>query len=197
MNHYKQVCLLLILSSPRSGGLANLLQLHQAVPSRPRTTPFLERLEDVRRVFLALPSPYSLAFALGAFGGLRPGEVYALRWPHVDLAARRIHVREQTKGRLKDSDSRIVPVLDALLPVLKAAHLAAGGKGLVVAPPGRQVRRQEPGREALRAALEHLGLTQRGSVGPNAPATPSPPTGSSGGRPMSTYRRCWGTRPSP
>jgi hypothetical protein len=33
----------------------------------PLTTPFLERPEDIRRVFLALPSPYSVAFAVGAW----------------------------------------------------------------------------------------------------------------------------------
>jgi len=32
--------------------------------------------------------------------------------------ARRIHVRESVNGPLKDGDSRIVPVLDALLPIL-------------------------------------------------------------------------------
>ncbi len=33
----------------------------------------------MRRVFQALPEPFNVAFAIGAFGGLRTGEVLALR----------------------------------------------------------------------------------------------------------------------
>jgi hypothetical protein len=47
----------------------------------PKKTPFTERLEDVRRIFLALAEPLNIAYAIGALGGLRTGEVFALRWP--------------------------------------------------------------------------------------------------------------------
>jgi integrase len=86
----------------------------------PRTTPFLERKADVRRVYLGLPEPINVAFALGAFAGLRRGETLGLRWEHVDLVARRIHVRESVGGPLKDDESRVVPILDSLLAVLNA-----------------------------------------------------------------------------
>jgi len=99
-----------------------------------RTTPFLERKEDIRAVFLALPAPVNVAFALGAFAGLRTGEALGLKWEHVDLKARRIHVRESVAGPLKDEDSRVVPILDSLLPVLKKWKLETGGKGSVVPP---------------------------------------------------------------
>ena len=128
----------------------------------PRTTPFLEKLDDVRRVFLELPHPFNVAFALGAFAGLRPGEAFALRWQHVDLKARRIHVREQMKGPLKDTESRIVPILDALLPVLKAEHLKAGGDGLVVPAKRARFARPDVARPALRAALVTLKLNRPG-----------------------------------
>jgi integrase len=98
----------------------------------PRTTPFVERLEDVRRIFLALGEPVNLAFALGALAGLRNGEVLALRWQHVDLGARRIHVRESVEGPLKDIDSRIVPIQDALYPLLAEQRLRSKGEGRVV-----------------------------------------------------------------
>jgi len=98
----------------------------------PRTTPFVERLEDVRRIFLALPEPICLAYALGALAGLRNGEALALRWAHVDMNARRIHVRESIKGPLKDIDSRIVPIQDALYPLLAEWRLRCGGIGRVV-----------------------------------------------------------------
>jgi integrase len=130
----------------------------------PRTTPFIEKLGDVRRIFLALPEPLSTAYALGALAGLRTGEVLALRWEHVDLATRRIHVRESVKGPLKDKDSRMVPVLDPLLPILTAWRLKTGGVGRVIPPmrcDGRKVDKGTPG-PRLRAVLEQLGLVREG-----------------------------------
>ncbi len=101
----------------------------------PRNTPFIEKLADVRRVFLELPEPINVAFAIGAFGGLRPGEVLGLEWPHIDLGTRRIVVRQQVHagriGPLKDDDSRVVPILESLAPVLAAWQLRSGGSGLV------------------------------------------------------------------
>jgi integrase len=70
----------------------------------------------------------------GRFAGLRTGEALGLKWEHVDLKARRIHVRGSVTGPLKDDDSRMVPILDSLLPVLKAWKLKSGGKGFVVPP---------------------------------------------------------------
>jgi integrase len=130
----------------------------------PRTTPFLERLEDVRRVFLALPEPLHVAYALGALGGLRTGEVFALRWTSVDLDARQMVVSESVKGATKDRDPRPVPILDPLLPVLKAWRLRHPGTGLVVPPlrcDGRHVDKKTPG-NALRKALPALGLERAG-----------------------------------
>jgi integrase len=130
----------------------------------PRTTPFIERLADVRRIYLALEEPLSVAYAIGALAGLRTGEVFALRWEHVDLAARRIHVRESVKGALKDKDSRVVPILDALAPILTAWKLETGGEGRVIPPlrrDGGKVDKHTPG-EHLRPVLEELGLARRG-----------------------------------
>lgn len=100
----------------------------------PRTTPFVEKLDDVRRIFLALPEPINIAYAIGALAGLRTGEILGLKWGHVDLSARRIHVRESADGPLKDDDSRVAPILDALYPVLAAWKLKTRGLGRVVPP---------------------------------------------------------------
>lgn len=100
----------------------------------PRTTPFVERLEDVRRIFLTLAEPVSVAYAIGSNAGLRTGEVRALAWPHIDLERARIHVRASADGPLKDDESRIVPIQAALLPVLRAWKLKTGGAGLVIPP---------------------------------------------------------------
>jgi integrase len=84
----------------------------------PKKTPFVEHKKHIAAIYQALPAPYNVAFAISALGGLRPGEVRALKWANVDLERRRIYVRESVKGPTKDKDSReapIVPGLHALL----------------------------------------------------------------------------------
>jgi integrase len=130
----------------------------------PRTTPFIEKLADVDRIYRALPKPLNVAYAIGALAGLRTGEVFALRWAHVDLEARRIHVRESVKGPLKDSDSRVVPILDGLYPVLAKAKLELGGDGLVVPSmrvDGDHINKATPGKY-LAEALRELKLERDG-----------------------------------
>lgn len=126
----------------------------------PTTTPFVEKLEDVRRIFLHLDRPLNVAYAIGALAGLRTGEVFALRWSSVDLEARRMLVSESVKGGTKDKDPRPVPILDDLLPVLKAWKVESGGRGLVIPPlraDGEHVDKRTPA-ERVRAALVKLEL---------------------------------------
>lgn len=131
----------------------------------PKTVPFLERLEDIRRVYLDLPEPVNVAFAVGALAGLRTGEIQALPWAHVDLARRRIHVqltvpsKDNPKGVLKDNDSRIVLIQADLLPLLVEWKLRS--TGLRVVPSMRPKRRYldiHTIGKAIRATLERLGL---------------------------------------
>lgn len=104
----------------------------------PRDTPYLEKIEDVRRVFAALPSPINVAFAIGALAGLRTSEVLGVEWADVDLDGRRITVRQQVQNGklapLKDDETRFVPLQAALLPILKAHKLATGGEGQLFKP---------------------------------------------------------------
>lgn len=130
----------------------------------PRTTPFIEKLSDVRSIFARLAEPLNIAYAIGALAGLRTGEVFALKWEHVDLAARRIHVRESVKGPLKNKKSRVVPILDALAPILTDWKLRSGGTGLVVPPlrrDGKKIDTLTPG-NYLRPVLRDLGLARDG-----------------------------------
>lgn len=130
----------------------------------PRTVPFIEQLADVRRIYLDLEEPLNIAYAIGALAGLRTGEVFALRWPQVDVGARRIHVIESVKGPLKDDDSRIVPILDSLLPILKAWKLETGGRGRVIPSmrqDGEKISKETPGKY-LRATLAKLELARPG-----------------------------------
>jgi integrase len=94
--------------------------------------------------------------------GLRTGEILALQWSSVDLERRRIVVSEQVQDgvvmRPKDKDSRVVPILDSLLPVLKSWRLRSGGAGQVVPPMRSDGKRldQHTLRKRLRTAVEAL-----------------------------------------
>jgi integrase len=126
----------------------------------PRTTPFVTKLSDVRRIFLALEEPLSIAYAIGALAGLRTGEVFGLQWSSVDLPGRRILVSEQVGGLTKDREPRPVPILDPLLPILKAWQLKSGGAGLVIPPlrcDGEHVDKSTPAQH-LRRVLAELEL---------------------------------------
>lgn len=123
-----------------------LLRVSRATKKRttsthdPRQVPFL-RHADVRNVYLNLPAasllqPYRVMFAVGAFAGLRPGEVFALDWQRdINLDRRRIHIQLQVQnGRLsplKDNESRQAPINDTLLAVLREWRETTGGTGLL------------------------------------------------------------------
>lgn len=131
-----------------------------------RDTPFLESLSDVRRVFQALPEPFSVAFAVGAFAGLRTGEVLGLEWGDVDLARGRIRVHQQVQdsrlGPLKDSEPRTVQVQTRLAPVLAAYRLKTGGEGLLFKPdrPGRRAGRNGTPSTFMRPNTLHAALRE-------------------------------------
>jgi integrase len=103
-----------------------------------RATPFLQTSDDIRRVFLALPEPYNVAFAVGALAGLRVGETLGLSWEDIDFPGRRLHIHQQLHaGRLcglKDDEPRLVPLLTSLAPILAAWKLKTGGSGLLFKP---------------------------------------------------------------
>ena len=142
----------------------------------PRKTPYLETKQEIRRVYLALPplpSPLRPMFATGAFGGLRTGEIIALERRDVKVNRRRVHVQRSVQGPVKNHQSRMVPLNDTLLPILREWMLCQGG-GSVLFPPPFETRGGRPGsppkyvrehtlgkqlRKALREAEVDDGLT--------------------------------------
>jgi len=103
-----------------------------------RSTPFLERPVDIRRLYLALPEPHNTIFIFGEQTGCRVGEVLGMHWRDIDLPGRKIHVRQQMQGgklcMLKDRESRIVPLATSLAPILEAWKLKTGGAGPLFTP---------------------------------------------------------------
>ena len=103
-----------------------------------RSTPFLERPVDIRRLYLALPEPHNMIFIFGEQTGCRVGEILGMDWKDIDLPGRKIHVRQQMQNgklcMLKDRESRIVPLATSLAPILEAWKLKTGGVGPLFTP---------------------------------------------------------------
>jgi integrase len=139
----------------------------------PRNTPFIERVEDISRIIQALPAPLDVMFAVGAYAGPRPGEVRALAWADVSFERRSIKVWQAVNedgnlGPLKDDETRFLPILDPLLPILQEWSRLTGGKGFLFPSP-RQRRGKKKTQatsfvqphtylDALAAVLGDLGL---------------------------------------
>jgi hypothetical protein len=64
---------------------------------------------------------------MAVFTGMRAGELGGLRWDDVDFDKRLVTVQRSFDGPTKAGDVRYVPILDALLPVLRAWRLRCGG----------------------------------------------------------------------
>jgi integrase len=94
----------------------------------PRTTPFLEKKDDIKRLLKELPSPVREVYAVCVLAGLRPGEARALLPEDINLERRTIHVQRTAKdkgrpgmpkvGPVKDHESRIVPIGADLVDIL-------------------------------------------------------------------------------
>jgi integrase len=122
----------------------------------PKQTPFLEKQDDIRRVFLALEQPFATFFAIGALAGLRPGEILALEWGDIDLGSRRILVQRQVRhgkvGPTKSGKPRLVPVIEPLAKILAEWKLGTGGEGRVFRPIPRARRTPRPSRPRTNAS---------------------------------------------
>ncbi len=85
--------------------------------------------EEAHRLIAATPEQDRALWALAFYAGLRSGEIAALRWRDVDLAAGEAHVREawchKTKHAIAPKSPaavRIVPIARALREALAAHH---------------------------------------------------------------------------
>ena len=104
----------------------------------PRSTPFIERLDDVNTRRQIKSGHWLRKRGHTSRRKNRTAEVLGLDWKDVNLVAARIHVRRQVNdGRLavlKDDESRIVPILKPLAPILAVWEIRTGGEGLLFKP---------------------------------------------------------------
>jgi integrase len=67
-------------------------------------------------------------YATAIYTGMRAGEIAGLLWPDVDLDRRLITVQRSFDGPTKADDVRYVPIVDALLPILREWRLRHPGR---------------------------------------------------------------------
>jgi integrase len=82
--------------------------------------------DEIARFLRAARDDDDLTFALYAtavYTGMRAGELAGLRWDDVDFDRRLITVQRSFAGPTKAGDVRHVPILDPLLPILRAWRL--------------------------------------------------------------------------
>lgn len=125
--------------------------------------------EEAARLLDALAERDRALWGTAFYAGLRRGELRALRWEDVDLAAGRIRVErswDDEAGPVEPKSRagrRTVPILAGLRDLLIEHKLRAGGAGFVFGPvPGRPFTPSAVRRRAetawARAELEPIGL---------------------------------------
>jgi integrase len=139
-----------------------------------RKVPFLPNPTDAYRIYEWLRDnrggPMAIAYALGAFAGLRTGEIRALRWSDLNFDRKLITVNHsvecvKVRGASLTEDGlnppksgliRHVPMFDILIPILKAA---SDPSDLVAPGPVRFLRERDIS-SAILDALRVLGLPE-------------------------------------
>lgn len=103
---------------------------------------YLRTDEEVRRFLRAALDEGEMVFVLYAcavFTGMRAGELAGLWWDDVSIERRLITVQRSYDGPTKAEDVRYVPILDALLPILREWRLRHPGRLVFTNQSGRML----------------------------------------------------------
>jgi integrase len=91
---------------------------------------YIKTRDEIHRFLQAAKEEGEVPFAMFAtaiYTGARAGELAALRWDDVNFEQRLIRIERSFDGPTKAEDLRFVPILDALLPTLRAWKLRCPG----------------------------------------------------------------------
>lgn len=129
----------------------------------PRQYLWIRTRAEFERVLSHLTGDFQDMVAVSVGTMLRIDELLHLQWDDIDLENRLITVQRGRKGPPKNGKIRHVPILDSVLPVLKARTLKRDGQQLVFPGAKRDdgkhgVRTQQPPGRALKRALRRAGL---------------------------------------
>lgn len=107
-------------------------------------------LELVDQLLEACETPYLFLFVvLGAYTGMRKGEMYNLRWQNVDLRRREFTVRDS-----KNNESRTIPMNDQVVAALKRHPQHFQSEFVLVRDDGEHYRKLDKGFKAALAKAE-------------------------------------------
>ena len=104
---------------------------------------WLRSQDEIRRFLDAARRENEQVFALYAmaiYTGMREGELASVEWSDVDFERRLITVQRSFDGPTKSDRVRYVPILDPLLPVLRAWRLRRPGRLVFVNRDGEMYR---------------------------------------------------------
>ena len=134
-------------------------------PRIPKANPdenFLRNEAEIRRFLAAARDEGEDVYALYATAictGMRAGELAGLRWSDVNLERRMITVRRSYDGPTKNGETRHVPILDPLLPVLRDWRLRSAGELVFTNRWGRMLGRSaRVFQEVLHRVLDAAGF---------------------------------------
>jgi len=121
---------------------------------------YLRTDEEIRRFLAAAHDEgddVSMLYATAIYTGMRAGELAGLLWEDVDFERRLITVQRSFDGPTKAEDVRYVPILDALLPIVRdwrarhAGHLVFTNRRSRMLRPSARVFQEALHRVLLRA----------------------------------------------
>lgn len=112
--------------------------------------------DEVRRFLVATTGEdenVGVLYTLAIYTGLRAGEMAGLEWSDVDLERRLLTVQRSFDGPTKTDRVRYVPVLDPLLPVLRAWRLRHPGRHVFTNQAGTML---QPSARAFQEVLHRV-----------------------------------------
>lgn len=122
---------------------------------------WIQTREEIDKLLLQLPGDIRDIIALMLGSGLRVDEVLSLHHADIELDRRLIVVQRGSKGTVKSGKVRRIPILDAVLPMLRQRALQRGGASLLFPGKGGKQRSQPGVRDAFKLAVKRAGLDTR------------------------------------
>ncbi|MBI2374739.1 MAG: site-specific integrase [Deltaproteobacteria bacterium] len=127
---------------------------------------YLRTDDEVRRFLSAAKEEGIITHALYAtavYSGMRLGELAGLKWSAIDFENRLIRVSVSYDGPTKGREVRSIPILDPLLPILRAWRLIVGAEPLVFTnQAGKMLRKDSRVFDfVLHRVLKEAGLPER------------------------------------
>ncbi len=130
---------------------------------------YLRTDAEIRRFLLAAGAEAEMVFvlyAMAVYTGMRAGELAGLHWDDISFEQRLITVHRSYRGPTKAEDVRHVPILDALLPILRRWRLRHPGRLVFTNAAGTMLGRSaRVFQEVLRRVLDRGGFPQQSRKG--------------------------------